>query len=162
MIHVNRLSICLLGPLRITLGGEPITDFATDKAQALLAYLVVEADRPHRRDALAGLLWPDEPEARARHNLRQALSYLRQAIRDRDATVPYLLISRPTIQFNRDSDHWVDVTRFATLAEDCRRHRHRRRESCLTCVDSLEEMADLYRGCFMEQFFLGDTSAFEE
>jgi len=159
---VSQLSISLLGPFRVTRDGDPIIDFATDKARGLLAYLAVEADHPHRRDALAGLLWPDEPEARARQNLRQALSYLRQAIRDSDATVPYLLVSRRTIQFNRDSDHWLDVARFATLAEDCQRHRHRRRESCLPCVHRLEEMADLYRGCFLEQFFLGDTSAFEE
>ena len=26
--------------------------------KALLVYLAVEADRPHRREALAGLLWP--------------------------------------------------------------------------------------------------------
>jgi hypothetical protein len=50
-----QLSIRLLGPFQVTVAGEPATGFATDKARALLAYLVVEAGRPHRREALAGL-----------------------------------------------------------------------------------------------------------
>ncbi len=144
------------------MNGEPVTDFATDKARALLAYLAVEADRPHRRDALAGLLWPDEPEPRARQSLRQALSYLRQAIGDRGAAVPFLLISRQTLQFNAESNHWLDVAAFTALVEACERHRHRRLGSCLPCVRRLEQMADLYREDFLKQFFLGDSSTFEE
>jgi len=159
---MNRLSISLLGPFQVALNGEPVTDFATDKARALLAYLAVEADRSHRRDALAGLLWPDEPEARARQSLRQALSYLRQAIGDRDEAVPFLLISRQALQFNTESNHWLDVAVFTALVEACERHRHRRMGSCLPCVRRLERMTDLYREDFLKQFFLGDSSIFEE
>jgi hypothetical protein len=32
--------------------------FKSNKVRALLAYLAVEMDRPHRREVLAGLLWP--------------------------------------------------------------------------------------------------------
>jgi hypothetical protein len=65
---------------------------------ALLAYLALEADRPHARDALAGLLWPNQPDHDARNNLRQALA-------DQRATPPFLLIAGATIQFNQASDH---------------------------------------------------------
>ena len=156
------LSISLLGPLQVTLDGEPVTDFATDKARALLAYLAVEADHPHRRDALAGLLWPDQPQRKARQNLRQALSYLRQAISDLDKTSPFLLVSREAVQFNTASDHWLDVTKFTTLVEACRSHRHRRLGMCLPCMRRLERMANLYCGDFLEQFFLSDSTVFEE
>jgi DNA-binding SARP family transcriptional activator len=71
---MTRLIISLLGSFQVTLGGSPVTDFATDKARALLAFLAVEADRPHRREALAGLLWPDQPQRKANQNLRQAAS----------------------------------------------------------------------------------------
>ncbi|MGD9146963.1 MAG: alpha/beta hydrolase, partial [Anaerolineae bacterium] len=57
-----RLSICLLGPLQVTLDGKPVTSFESDKVRALLAYLAVEVGQPHRREKLAGLLWPDRPE----------------------------------------------------------------------------------------------------
>ena len=59
-----RLSLALLGPLQITLDGQPVSGFEYNKARALLAYLAVEADRPHHRDALVGLLWPDCPTRR--------------------------------------------------------------------------------------------------
>jgi DNA-binding SARP family transcriptional activator len=32
-----RLSICLLGPLRVTIDEEPVTGFESDKVRALLA-----------------------------------------------------------------------------------------------------------------------------
>ena len=68
-----RLVLSLLGPFQVTLDGQPVTDFKSDKVRALLAYLAVEADRPHRREVLAGLLWPEMPDRQARSNLRDVL-----------------------------------------------------------------------------------------
>ena len=70
-----RLALSLLGGFRVLLDGEPVTTFAYDKVRALLAYLAVESNRrrpdpvAHRRESLAGLLWPDWPERAARTNL---------------------------------------------------------------------------------------------
>jgi len=47
------------------------------KQAALLAWLSLEGPTPRSR--LAGLLWPDVPEARSRANLRQCLARLRDA-----------------------------------------------------------------------------------
>jgi DNA-binding SARP family transcriptional activator len=101
---MTRLSLALLGPLRITLDGQPVSGFAYHKVRALLAYLVVEADRSHHRDALVALLWPELPDTTARTNLRQALATC-QAIGDASATPPFLHITRDTIQFNPGSDY---------------------------------------------------------
>lgn len=94
------LSISLLGTSRVALDGCPITDLRTDKAQALPAYLAVEAKRPHRQDPLAALLWAEHPHTRARHSLRQAPSHLRQALGDQNHSVPFLLIEREAVQLN--------------------------------------------------------------
>jgi predicted ATPase/DNA-binding SARP family transcriptional activator len=158
---MERLSISLLGVMHITCDGEPVTDFATDKARALLAYLAVESDRPHRRDILAGLLWPDQPQKKARQSLRQALSDLRKAIGDCE-DAPFLLVSREAIQFNPDCDYWLDVTVFTGLVNACETHYHRRLEACLPCIHRLEHMVDLYNGAFLEQFFVSDSGVFEE
>ena len=161
-----RLTLSLLGPFQVSLDCEPVTDFATDKARALLAYLAVEADCPHRRDTLAGLLWPDQPQRKARQSLRQALSYLRHAIGDLgddDGTrESFLLVGRQAVQFNPDSDHWLDVAAFKAFVEDCKQHRHSHLGTCLPCIRRLEQMAELYEGGFLEQFFLSDSNVFEE
>ena len=107
-----RLSIHLLGPFQVTLDEEPAVVFPYDHVRALLAYLATESDRPHRRERLAGLLWPGEPHSRALANLRYALYRLRQAIADGDTEPAFLLTSRQSLQFNAASDHWLDVAAF--------------------------------------------------
>src|SRR5215210_3327406 len=96
-----RLTLALLGALEVTLDGQQVASFAYDKVRALLVYLAVEAERPQRREALAALLWPEQPDPAARNNLRRALLTLRTAIDDQRAQPAFLLITRDTIQFNR-------------------------------------------------------------
>jgi predicted ATPase/DNA-binding SARP family transcriptional activator len=157
-----RLSLSLLGPFQITLAEEPVTSFHSDKVRALAAYLTVEADRSHRRDSLAGLLWPDWPDRAARTNLRNALANLRTAIGDRRATPPFLLITRETIQFNTASDYWLDVAHFRRLLNSSRTHGHPGAERCPDCLEALTEAVELYRGDFLEGFGLRDSAAFDD
>ena len=140
-----------MGPLQITLDGEPLTTLKSDKVRALLAHLALEADRPHRREKLAGLLWPEQPEQDARTNLRHALSNLRKAIDNQKAEPPFLLVSRQTIQFNTASDAWVDVTAFIQTLE-----------TPAPTVHDLEQAVDLYQGEFLEGFSIGDSAIFDE
>jgi len=152
------LSLSLLGPFQVTLDGEPVTSFESNKVRALLAYLTVEADRPHHREVLLGLLWPDWPERSARANLRNALSKLRRTIGDHDAAQPFLLVTRETIQFNRASDYWLDVTAFTEgVAAGISRKPIDRQT-----LQALEEAVNLYRGDFLEGFSVKDSSAFDD
>ena len=157
-----RLRLSLLGGVQITSNVGPVGSFTYNKARALLAYLAVEADRPHQRDTLVGLLWPNLPDAAARTNLRQALANLRQAIGDTNATPPFLLITRDTIQFNSASDYNLDVSSFTTLLATCDAHAHRHLERCRSCAARLEQAAALYRGDFLAGFSVGDSVPFEE
>jgi DNA-binding SARP family transcriptional activator len=159
---MRHLDIALLGSFHVQVDGQPLTDFATDKVRALLAYLVLERDRPHRREALAGLLWPDQPDARARQNLRQALTYLRQTLRDTDAETPFILVERTTIEIAPSVDLTCDVAEFLALDRACAEHRHIRPNACLPCLQRLERMAALYRGPLLDQFALRDSTLFEE
>ncbi len=154
-----RLAILSLGPLQITLGDNPVTGFDSDKARALLAYLAIEADRPHLRESLAGLLWPEFPEERARQSLSQALSNVRNVIGDRDGhpSIPFLNVTRQALHFNRASDYWLDVERFTALPK-VRDHTPDPQQA----LRQLEEAAAVYRGAFLEGLSFGDTPAFEE
>jgi DNA-binding SARP family transcriptional activator len=155
------LSIQLLGPFEVRLEGEPATGFVSDKARALLAYLVVEEGRPHRREALAGLLWPDVPEDLARTSLRTALASVRQVIGDHAAAPPYLDVTRQTVQFNWDSDARVDVLGFTHLLEAALPQRAGEPEDP-SSAEPLEEAIALYQGSFLEGFYLADSVLFEE
>jgi DNA-binding SARP family transcriptional activator len=141
------LSIWLLGPPQVRLDQELVSNLRSDKALALLAYLAFESDRAHRREKLAGMLWPDYPESSARASLRRALADVRRAIGDHRATPPYLQTTRETLQFNRDSDYWLDVEAIAGLADD---------------LAGLEQAVAMYRGSFLEGFSISDAPSFEE
>ena len=148
---MSLLSIRVLGPFEVELAGEPVTSFATDKARALLAYLALSPDRPHRREALAGLLWPDFPERSARTNLRNTLANLRRVIRDGAAQPPFLHSTRHTIQFNSQSDYWLDALAFKSLVS-----------AIPLTGERLEQALSLARGPFLEGFSLADAAPFEE
>lgn len=162
------LSLSLLGPWQVTLDGEPV-NFKYDKARALLVYLSVEADRPHRRETLMAMFWPELPEAAARNNLRQALLNLREAIGDRATSAtaaPFIIASRADVQFNPNSDHSLDVRAVTDLLANCDhhcdRHPHRNTESCRSCAQWRQQAVALYHGPFLAEFSLADSVPFEE
>lgn len=157
-----QLEFSFLGGWQVNLDGQPVKGFESGKVRALLTYLAIEADRPHSREALAGLLWPAMPTADALANLRQALANLRKTIGDPTTQPPFLLITRTTIQFNCASDCTLDVTDFIALITACDQHSHRHIETCQVCAERLQRAIDLYRGDFLAGFFLGGSSAFEE
>jgi len=155
------LTLYLLGPFHVVRGGEPVTDFRSNKVRALLVYLALEADRPHRREVLAGLLWPEVPDGVARRNLRLSLHRLREALDDRQGESAYFQISRETIRC-RPEAVWVDAVAFEALLTASRRHDHRHLTSCAPCMQRFAEAAALYRGDFLAGFFLEDSPAFSE
>jgi len=112
------LSLSLLEPFTASLDGRDITSLVPDKGWALLTYLALEPSRPHRREALAELLWPERPLSVALCNLRPVLSRLRRAIGDDRADMPLLLVSRQTVQFNANSNHHIDLAELATAVRE--------------------------------------------
>jgi len=140
------------------LNDGPPLPLEAGKASALLAYLAVEAASPHPRQFLAELLWPERPDADALSALRFALSNLRAALRDRQATVPFLLIERSRVQLNPDANVWVDVTAFRQQTAACEAAS---RQGDAPPVAALQAALALYRGDFMQGFNLGDSLDFE-
>src|SRR3954465_12160785 len=119
-----RLSISLLGQFQATIDSAPVTGFDTDKTRALLAYLAIEAARPHSREALAALLWPELPEDAARRNLRNSVFKLRQALGEDDGGAGLLRVDTRTVQIDPAAGVQVDAAIFAALIAACRAHRH--------------------------------------
>jgi DNA-binding SARP family transcriptional activator/predicted ATPase len=156
------LTVSVLGELEVSIDDVPIQSFESDKVRALLAYLVVEADRSHPREALIGLLWPDSAEEVARHNLRQALFNLRLVLGDHTAKPPYLLITRGAIQFNRESDYSLDLDQFNGYFYAWEKNQDPENTDTSSLVPQLEEMVKQYQGDYLQHFSLRDSAEFED
>jgi predicted ATPase/DNA-binding SARP family transcriptional activator len=151
-----------MGELVVLIDGVPVSTFESEKVRALLVYLAVEAGRAHRRDTLIGLLWPDCTEQTARHNLSQALFNLRLALGDHTAKPPYLLISRDAIQFNQESDYYLDFKQFNDFYITAEENLSRESINSTSLLTQLEALVQLYRGEFLKQFCLDESAEFEE
>ena len=103
------LRLTLLGGVHCALADEPLTTLASAKARALLVFLAV-TQQTHSRDALAGLLWPDMADIKAKANLRQALTKLRQLLPDQ------LHITRQAVSVNPGAALEVDTRCFEDAA----------------------------------------------
>ena len=68
--------------MEIRVGGQPIRRLRTRKGYWLLALMTFYHGREVQREWLAGLLWPDSLESRARANLNLSITDLRKALGD--------------------------------------------------------------------------------
>ncbi len=146
---MSALRIRLLGTFQVALDERPLHAFRSDKTRALLAYLAVESDRPHRREALADLLWPNHGRADGLTNLRQTVFRLRQCLASDRSGAPFLLVATHDVQFNPASDHWLDVAELNARADLHRRHHPAEELACDECLASLAAAVALYRGPFL-------------
>lgn len=157
-MSLARLAIYLLGDVHFRLNDGPPLPLEAGKASALLAYLAVEAGRPHARQTLAELLWPERADADALGALRFVLSNLRALLHDREAAQPFLLVDRSTVQLNPQAEVWVDVTAFRQQAAAWEMAA---RADAVPALETLRATLALYRGPFLHGFNLGDSLDFE-
>jgi DNA-binding SARP family transcriptional activator len=141
--------------------GSVVKGIESDKGRALLAYLATESGQPHRREALADLLWPDADQNRASQNLRRAIYNLRQALEGEFGEGSVLLVSRQDVQFNNAAGHRVDVTRVSAHLEATATHSHERIDACQSCIKQLKAAAELYRGDFLVGLSFLNSEPFE-
>ena len=139
-----KLKANLLGTPQLFIDDKLVTEqFITRKAEALFYYLVL-TQTAHRRDQLAALLWPDVPEARGRKNIRDVLPNLRKIAGD------YLEITRQTISFNKAAPYWLDVEQLTTAVTADQPN-----------PDHIAEAIALYRGDFLEGFYVDEAPEYE-
>ena len=149
------LAIHLLGPIKIELDGRPLTDLGTRKATALLAFLVCQT-RPFSRETLAELLWDDRDPQQAQANLRSLLSGMRTRLK------PYLTITRHTVAFNHESEYWLDTAEFLRLLQHEEAKPGPPGMLSAAGLQALETAVALYRGDFLDGFYVRESRGFEE
>ncbi len=159
------LTLTLFGALHAVVDERPL-HFSTDKVRALLAYLAIEQGRPHRREALATLLWPEQPDAQARKNLRLTLHRLRQALdvgmkQGAKLSDDLLTVNRTVVQWETGAAT-VDYADFIALLTETEAHDHPRLAACDACMGRLETAVSLLNGTLLSGLSLPDANPFEE
>lgn len=104
------LRVVLIGRVTLTRDGEQLSGL-TVKPLELLGYLLLHRDRPHPRDGLAELLWPDASPAASRKYLRQTLWQLQARLAVALAPGQASLLDLPAghVRVNPRASWWCDV-----------------------------------------------------
>lgn len=134
-----RLEIRLLGGFELARDGRVLEQLPLRAARSLFAFLVLNRDRPHTRDLLAGTFWPDFDESRARRRLSQALWQIQSTIGGDDEH-RYLIGTADTVRFNAEAGVWLDVEEFERLLEG-------------DDPASIQRAVELYRGDLLAGFY---------
>ena len=157
-----KLGLSLLGEIEICLDGRMVENLRSEKARALLFFIVIESDTAHRRDALVEMFWPEKPEGYGRNSLKQATAILRKAFGNNDIEEQFFFSSNREMHFNAGSSHWVDVFEIEKIISTVRLHKHQKLEICDVCARQLDQAATLYRDDFLAGFYLPDCQTFDE
>src|SRR5215212_10386137 len=110
------LEVRLFGKFEVSHVGKPIA-ITSRPAQSLFAYLILSAGTSHRREKLAGMLWPDSLEETARDNLRHALWRVRKVLESASST-RFLHADELTIKFEGSSDYWLDAAELEKINDN--------------------------------------------
>src|SRR5262249_10253849 len=112
--RMSTLSVRLFGRLCAVRDERVLDGLEGGKAQELLCYLLLNRDRPHARQTLAGLLWGDCLAAQSQKYLRQALWQLQSALDPPGASGGgrVFLVESDWIQVHAAADLWLDVAEF--------------------------------------------------
>ena len=152
MVESELLQIYALGDLRIQLGGEPVRELRSRKAQAMLVYL---ARRPESlaREVLADMFWSESSQLQAMSNLRDVLSSLRKYLN------PYVTITRYSVSLNPEAAVWLDVNELEAALTLMQAE-----EGDLTAgtAENLEAALALYQSDFLDGFYIRGARGFEE
>lgn len=110
--------IKLFGKLQVESSWHTITHFRTEKTGSILAYLAYYRQRPHLREKLVDLFWPDASLAAGRNSLRVALNSLRRQLETPATPAETILLSNRTdVQLNPVLCH-VDSAEFEIALDE--------------------------------------------
>jgi DNA-binding SARP family transcriptional activator len=136
------LEIRLLGPLQVMNNGQPVpeTAWGTERAKALLAYLLWKGPVGATREEISIALWPGRPIEKTANVFHVTLHHLRRVLEpghSRGCASSYVLHGQGRYRFDASAPHWLDVTAFRALVAN-------------DAPAALQKAVTLYRGPYLE------------
>jgi DNA-binding SARP family transcriptional activator len=135
----------LLGPPEIRYK-EQLVKIPRRRSRALLYYMVC-THTPQPRERLLALLCGEIDEESARHTFKTLLAEVRALLRGFDSTIEWIVSEGDQLTLNPLAPVWLDTEVFE--------------KATATTSRNLNRAINLYRGDFLDGFFLKDSSGFE-
>jgi len=156
-----RLEISLLGKMAVRLHSAAnvrwFPGLETGKASVLLAYLAVHRSQAHSRLDLAAMLWPQRSDTEALNSLRFSLAKLRTELNEQQSPQPFWLVDKTQVQWNPQTDMWVDVFAFEQAAATC----EAKQAKVILPSEQIRAALALYHGDFLHGLKLGVSITYE-
>lgn len=149
MVKSAMLRLYTFGGLQIK-RDDLLLQLSTHKARELFAYLVTFRGRSHPRSVLAGILYPEIPEDKARRRLSDTLWRARQILEDA------IVVDGEHLQFHRGRPYWLDVEaleRAAAIDQPTDLAEQTVPPPDQADLEKKGEAIELYRGPFLEGFY---------
>lgn len=141
---MSQWRIELLGAIRAISDKLVISKFRAHKAKLLLAYLACHMNRPHQREILISILWPEADFDAARISLRVELSSLRHQLEPPGCPAGSVIVAdRSSIQLNPQTVS-TDLAEFESAIRQATGN-----PSAAERVQYLSRAIDLFRGEFL-------------
>ena len=145
------LKISLLGKTRIERDGQPIHSQMSTKTIALVCWLIMNERNYLSRDKIAACLWPDSSEEAARYNLRYSLWLVKKIIGAGGDGQPFLLSEKDCCGINSQYELSCDLLQVKGF-----------RPGPGDTVEGLLRLKNLFRGEFLEGWYLKNCNEFNE
>ncbi len=149
-------TIQVLGGLSIMDGSGELIELSSRKAEAIVIYLLFSEKTSVEREEMATLLWADMPESNALTNLRVTLANIKKQCGD------LLLVTRRRISIHPEAVIETDRTALEETMNATAANGLDKKELPLEQARILAEKTALYRGDFLQGFFVRNAIAFED
>lgn len=148
-----RMEARLFGRFALSRDNSAIEGISATKVREMLCYLLLHHGRPHARERLASLLWPDTTTERSRKYLRQVVWQLQGALRSLPgARSEWLRVETDWVRLDVDAALEVDVLRFHAAVLAAAAHPG---DGALPpeLARRLEAAVELYRGPLLDGWY---------
>lgn len=143
-----KISVKLFGRLEIKVNDQLLDNWPSRRAKYLLAYLLLNYQRPQSRDMLIEKFWPHSTPETARNSLNVAIHCIRKVIKSVDPNTDYLIFKHENYAFHSDVTIESDVDCFYT---NWRKGKHLSMHDIQDAVIYYEQAIAAYRGELMEE-----------
>ncbi|WP_130805765.1 AfsR/SARP family transcriptional regulator [Senegalia massiliensis] len=144
-----KLKIYLLGRVDILLNDESILHKLSHKSIGILSYMAEQRHKKFNRNKIADIFWDSNDFDTSRYNLRYNIWQLRKLFKQKNEKIDPFISDKETISLNDNIDIYVDVEEFQKGVEN-------------QDINSLEKIKKLYKGEFLEGFYIKDSPEFND